>query len=236
MVLMSKNTLVFGGWSLSPALLEGCFGQDCTYIDSNEIMPFLFDKNNNLKNTWSLIVKQHLQLSDTLHYHLAGWSTGAMIALALASILQVQTLTLISPTVSFCRREGFRHGTHPSVLRSMREQLQQHPQNVLEKFYRSCDFDEIFTPDSTYTVQQLTLGLHFLEQADLTKTVCTCSNTNIIHGRNDAIIPYSAAATTAGVCGGTLHCINAGHAVFYGRETEIANYINNYHTIEGNLS
>jgi pimeloyl-ACP methyl ester carboxylesterase len=237
MVLMSKHTYFFGGWSLSPALLEGHFGQNCTYIDSNLIMPELFDKNNKLKDTWPQVVKKHLHLSDTQHYHLAGWSTGAMIALALASTLQVHSLTLISPTLSFCRREGHRHGTHPSVLRSMREQLQQLPRNVLQKFYLSCGFDETFKPVVSYTIEQLTLGLHFLEQVDLTKIVFACSNTIIIHGRNDAIIPYPAAEATAGFCSGTLHCIDAGHAVFYGRETELANYINsNNHTIEGNHS
>lgn len=230
---MSKNTLVFGGWSLSPMLLEGCFGPDCTFVDSNLIMLFLFDTSKKLHNTWPEIVKQHLQLSDSLQYNIAGWSTGAMIALALASIVQVHTMTLISPTISFCRRDGFRHGTHPSVLRTMREQLLQQPQTVLEKFYRLCGFEESFKPESTYSTQQLTLGLHFLEQVDLTKTVHTSPNTILIHGRNDAVIPYPAAEATAGICGGTLRSIDAGHAVFYGRETEIANYITNNHTNEG---
>ncbi len=233
---MRNSTLVFGGWSLSPMLLEGCFGKDCTYFDSNMLMPLLFDDNKKLLNTWPEIVKQHLQLSDTQNYHLAGWSTGAMMVLALTSILRIQTLTLISPALSFCRREGFRHGTHPSVLSSMRKQLLLQPQNVLEKFYRSCGFDETFTQVSTYSVENLILGLHFLEQADLTKTATTCPNTIVIHGRNDTIIPYPAAEVTAGVCNGTLHCIDAGHAVFYGRETEIAQYIINNHIIEGNLS
>jgi pimeloyl-ACP methyl ester carboxylesterase len=234
MVLMSKCTLVFGGWSLSPMLLERCFGPDCIFVDSNMIVPFLFDKSTKLFSTWPQVLKQHLQLSDSHQYHLAGWSTGAMIALALASILQVHTMTLISPTLSFCRREGFRHGAHPLVLRTMREQLQQYPQTVLEKFYRSCGFNESFKPESAYSIEKLTLGLHFLEQADLTKTVHTSSNTIIIHGRNDAVIPYPAAEATAGICAGALRCIDAGHAVFYGRETEIANLINN-HTIEGIL-
>jgi predicted esterase len=232
MVLMSKCTLVFGGWSLSPSLLEGCFGKNCTFVDSNTIMPFLFDNNKKLYNTWPEIIKRHLQLSDSLLYDLAGWSTGAMIALALASILQVSRMTLISPTLSFCRRDNFHHGTHPVVLRTMREQLQQHPQTVLEKFYRSCGFNETVKPVSTYSIEQLTFGLHFLEQVDLTKTVRASSNTTIIHGCNDVVIPFSAAEATAGICAGTLRCINAGHAVFYGRETEIANYINNNHITE----
>lgn len=232
---MNNHTLVFGGWSLSPSLLEGCFGQDCTYIDSNIVMPELFDNNNKILSTWPEILQHHLHLSNTHRYHLAGWSTGAIIALALASILQAHSLTLIAPTVSFCRRDGFRHGVHPSVLRSMREQLQLNTRNVLEKFYRSCGFDETFNPEPIHTVKQLTLGLHFLEQIDLTKTVNTCSNTNIIHGRNDAIIPYAAAEVVAATCSGSIHCFDAGHAVFYGRESEIAHYINN-HTFEGNLS
>jgi predicted esterase len=197
------------------------------------MMPFLFDNSKKLYSTWPEIVKQHLQLSDSLQYDLAGWSTGAMIALSLSSIVSVHKMTLFSPTLSFCRREGFRHGAHPAVLRTMREQLQQHPSTVLDKFYRSCGFDGTFKPESTYSIEQLTLGLHFLEQADLTKTVCASSNTIIIHGRNDAVIPYPAAEATAGMCKAKLLAIDAGHAFFHGREPEIANYINNNHITEG---
>ncbi|HEX2959292.1 MAG TPA: alpha/beta hydrolase [Chitinispirillaceae bacterium] len=233
--MSSKCTLIFGGWSLSPALLKDCFGPGCILIDCNSIMPALFDDNYHLYSNWPQQLKQQLHLPDSTRYHLAGWSAGAMLAIALSSIVPIYMLTLISPTLSFCRRANFRYGTHPSVLRTMREQLLKEPGNVLTKFYRSCGFGEAFKPVSTCTTEQLTMGLHFLEQADLVQNGCTCSNTIIIHGRNDAIIPYPSAEMTASVCGGTLYSIDAGHAVFYGREKEIANYIQ-IHTTEGNFS
>lgn len=232
---MHNNRLVIGGWSLPPMLLQECFGPEFTYIDCNLIMPSFFDGNSNLYKNWPDLLKKHLFLSEMEHYHLAGWSTGAIMAFALASILPVVSLTLISTTLSFCRRDVYRIGARPTVLRTMREHLDKDPNEVLSKFHRSCGFtNTIFSP-TPYTIEQLTCGLHFLEQVDCTKTACYFPDALLIHGSDDTIIPHRAAEMVAEQCGGTLRTIPGCHAVFYEREFLIAKYINE-HTTEGKSS
>jgi hypothetical protein len=37
-----SETIVFGGWAVSPDILKNVFGNDAVYIDVNHIMPKLF--------------------------------------------------------------------------------------------------------------------------------------------------------------------------------------------------
>jgi pimeloyl-ACP methyl ester carboxylesterase len=129
--LMRERKIFIGGWSLPPELLIKCFGPDFTYIDCNLILPELFDKKYNLDKNWPELLKDQLSLSSKDQFHLAGWSTGAIVAFALSAILPVRSLTLISPTLSFCRRDSYREGTHPKMLRTMREHLHSTPDDVL---------------------------------------------------------------------------------------------------------
>jgi pimeloyl-ACP methyl ester carboxylesterase len=226
MVLMHDESIFFGGWSLPPTLFRECFGPDYSYIDCNPLMPAFFDKLTILDRSWPEILKNNLSLSDSKNYKLAGWSTGAILAFALAALIPVTSLILISPTLSFCRREGYRHGTHPSVLRTMREHLYDDSDDVLSKFYRSCGFGDRFNPIKQYSPEQLNFGLHFLEQVNCTNMKVSIPNAIIIHGLDDAIIPHRAGEMVANACGSTVHTVQGGHAFFYNRESTIAKYIN----------
>lgn len=229
---MHERHLFIGGWSLPPTLLYKCFGIEFTYIDCNLIVPELFDKQYNLYKSWPEIVKNQLSLSSNERYHLAGWSTGAIVAFSLASILPVISLTLISPTLSFCRKDGYRTGAHPKVLRTMREHLRSDPDDVLSKFHTSCGFKSTIYSSTPYTIEQLTCGLHFLEQADCTKTTPSFTNALLFHGSDDTIIPLKAAEMVAERCGSTLHILTGSHAVFHEKELLIAKYIYE-HTTKG---
>jgi surfactin synthase thioesterase subunit len=194
-------------------------------------MPSFFDTSMNLDKNWPNILKKKLSLSESKKYNLAGWSTGAILAFALATLVPVTSLILISPTLSFCRREGYRHGTHPTVLRTMREHLSDTPDDVLSKFYRSCGFGDTFHFKNQYSTEQLNVGLHFLEQVDCTKMKLTFPNAIIIHGSDDAIIPHRAGVMVAEACGSTVHTVQGGHAFFYNSESTIVKYINQNKTI-----
>lgn len=231
--LMRDIQLFIGGWSLPPTLFLKCFGSEFTYIDCNLIVPELFDRQYNLDKNWPLLLKNQLLLSSNKRYHLAGWSTGAIMAFALAAIHPVSSLTLISPTLSFCRKDGYRAGAHPRVLRTMREHLRSDPDNVLSKFHKSCGFKSTTYSSTPYTIEQLTCGLHFLEQADCTKITPALTNVFLIHGSDDTIIPLKAAEMVAERCGSTLHVLTGSHAVFHENEPLIAKYINE-HTTKGN--
>ena len=83
---MSKPWTVFGGWAVPPQILYPVFGKEATYIDINHFMPFLIE-NDHLSEDWKqqLFSKVNDLISD--HDHIAGWSTGALLALGLMQIL-----------------------------------------------------------------------------------------------------------------------------------------------------
>jgi hypothetical protein len=92
-------------------------------------------------------------------------------------------------------------------------------------FHLSCGFKNCICSRTPYTIEQLTCGLHFLEQADCTETTPAITNTLLIHGSDDTIITPGAAEIVAERCRSTLHTLTGSHAVFYEKELLIAEYI-----------
>ncbi len=137
---------------------------------------------------------------------LIGWSTGAVIALesALHWPEAVRKLVLLSPTASFCMREGYPHGLEPSQLRDMMAGLVKgSPERVLERFFEQAAEPESVAPEIAAGIIRQALdrgvpalmsGLRYLLQTDLRDRVAAIqAPTVIIHGTVDAVIPYGAA-------------------------------------------
>jgi len=209
---MNRATLVLGGWGVSPAVLRPLFGENAIYIDSNRILPHLIH-NTVLIDNWPLRVAELLQPSmGEEKTVLAGWSTGAMLAYAAASVQAPAGLLLLSATPSFCRTPTFKFGMRQSVLAAMRERLHEHPQNVLDEFRNRSGLTG--SSEDVWSVDDLCAGLHFLEQASLDTMVSPDCPMHFIHGENDTIVPKAAGEYFSTKCHAPITLLSAPHACF----------------------
>ena len=216
---------VLGGWGVKPTLMKPVFGEQSTFIDINPLMPSLID-NGVLSADWKdRLYKKIVPFTNSPHY-LAGWSTGAIAALALAPILKPSALVLFSATLSFCKRENFSFGARKPVLRSMIQSLGNDSSIVLKEFYERCGLSSEKI-DSQYTEQELVAGLNFLESVSIDEPEIPAGcKTLLFGGKQDKIIVPEAGRAT-GKSLGCLHIEYDGqHAFFINNEKNIRIIIN----------
>jgi pimeloyl-ACP methyl ester carboxylesterase len=219
---MDKPWLVFGGWAVSPEIIRPVFGKKSIYIDINEIIPLLID-NEELSEQWPVIVQKNIDANLTIDIAgIAGWSTGAIIACALAQNIPVKRLVLLSGTPSFCRREGFRFGWRPAILQSMRKKLGEKDNTVVCEFLNQSGIKENDAGSHRYDEKVLSAGLMFLEKVNLLPHLKKAvPNAVVLHGKEDKIVPYQAGAALAGMIGADFVPCNGGHAFFLDQAGEI---------------
>jgi pimeloyl-ACP methyl ester carboxylesterase len=206
--------ILFGGWGFPPEILEPIFGADARYIDVNKLFPFVVD-DGRLRNDWNEIVHKAVMsylTGDELM--LAGWSAGSVIALALSPCIKPKRMMLLSPTPSFCRREGFAFGWKPAALQSMRAQLDADCDAAVRRFCGLCDLGASDVPRINASTDQMIAGTVFLEHASalpMEKAACPML---ILHGRKDRIVPSGAGEWLARECGARYKAMEGGHAFF----------------------
>ncbi len=221
---MSKSTVYcLGGWSLSPDLLNVVFTDSTTFIDSNLLIDAIID-NTILSDTWISKLIQTYFGSFTCDTILAGWSTGAMIAAALAPLLQPKALILLSPTLSFIRRDSYTFGTKSSLVASMINELAADKHKVLEQFHKRCGFETLRNSEN-YSVPLLQKGLFFLKQADLLVSPPPSCPVICMHGTGDSIIPVKAGHYACEHLRGSMHTFDGGHQFFIHYANEIKTII-----------
>jgi pimeloyl-ACP methyl ester carboxylesterase len=212
---MADRWLVFGGWAISPRILRSVFREESMYVDSNKLMSLLVNKEA-LVDNWEKIIEKEVEhcLSGDVA-GIAGWSTGAIVACALAQRLHAEKLVLLSATPSFCRRKGFRFGWKPGVLQDMREQLYRKDNMVVEDFLLRAGVPETFRLTVPCDEQTLAAGLSFLEQVNLLPAlVKPACRVTVLHGREDNIVPYKAGEVIAEMLGTKCQAFEGGHAFF----------------------
>ncbi len=227
---MPDRWIVLGGWGVEPEELRPIFGDHAHYIDTNRLMPEIVDARL-LRSDWR--ERCVAAIAPLLHAPrlLAGWSTGAMIALGCTALCEVDALVLISATPSFCRFPDFRHGMRPIVLRSMREKLSIDPSSVLCDFRKQCGIVDEASIAFPWTTDELLCGLHALEQITLFGLAPLRCKPLFIHGKNDTIIPHAAGESLHRKLGGTFFSLDAQrapHACFINNEAAIRSAIDNY--------
>jgi pimeloyl-ACP methyl ester carboxylesterase len=210
-----SSWLVLGGWAIGPQVLTPLFGTSARYIDSNLVVESLVD-NGALAIDWPErlfeCIRGCIPLKGALH--LAGWSLGAILAAGLVGRIRPQKFAGIAITPSFCRREGFRHGTRASVLASMRDALKTQRGDTLARFFGQAGIDNAYPSAAAYSTGQLCSGLHFLEQASLLPVQPLPCAALFVHGDRDAIIPPAAGAYFARATGATFQSFSGGHGFF----------------------
>ncbi len=210
---MSK-VLVLGGWACKPEMLIPYSGTSALFYDVNSLMPQLIHEGSldaRWMDTAAQSVKQFVREESDLT--LIGWSTGAIVALAIAMQLSPSRLVLLAPTPSFCRRPGFPFGQRSSTLAAMKTRLLQDRDTVLLDFYSRIGAEEVPVPD--YSSGQLCAGLTFLEQVNLLPLQQMSCPVEIIHGTEDAIIPFAAGEFVAEALNTTCMAIRGPHAFFF---------------------
>lgn len=211
---MSAPWVVLGGWAFTPRILAPIFGPDATYVDVNRLMPELIEAGH-LRADWADVLLQRtvalMAGGDTVR--LAGWSTGAIVAAALAGRIGPQCTVLLSATPSFCARQGFPHGWAPGVLRAMRRRLRRNPAEVLTEFGALCGLADA---PVCHSAEELIAGLVFLEEAWLLDLPLPSRNVYVLHGDSDRVVPCAAGDALAVRCASALQTFAGGHAFFGG--------------------
>lgn len=224
---MTNSIVVIGGWAADPAVLKPIFGSQATYIDINHLMPSIVN-DKKLIDDWKQKLKDLLSPYLSTGMILAGWSTGAIAAAAIADLVNISKLVLLSATPSFCRRDGFRHGMRPQIVHNMITSITENKDALLKQFYYQCGFTDISFDYNQYTIEELTCGLQFLMQVDLLPIAPLRDSScqiHCLHGSDDRIIPSDAGNFLCHQIGGKWHQLIGPHAFFCDNNSETKNII-----------
>ncbi len=157
---------------------------------------------------------------------LVGWSLGGMLALeaAFRHPNNVAGLILVGTTPRFLTAPDFPHGQSPSALRQLKRQVLRTPSTAIASFRRQIgldDFSMLAAEPSPLELESHLLGLDYLASTDLRPLLGQLEiSCHIIHGMQDQICPYEAAAYLAAqLPAATLHPFPASsHAPFLNEE------------------
>jgi len=186
---------------------------------------------------WITAISEQLPASPCI---IIGWSLGGIIAmqLALAAPEKVAALVLVSTTPSFCVKKGWEHGCSDEMLHAFTSGIESQAAKTMSRFFAlmfkgdeltrqaynaiaRTAFDKSNPPSDT----GLSHGLELLAQYDLRqKLVQIQQPALIIHGEQDAVIPFSAGKQlAAGIADSSWHPIShCGHVPFL-TQSEIFN-------------
>jgi surfactin synthase thioesterase subunit len=213
---MVDRWIVFGGWGIAPAILRPLFNANTAFLDSTRIAESLIG-NGTLVPDWKETMADRIKPQfPGKPYGIAGWSTGAIMAWALADIMQPAAAIYLSATPSFCRIPGFPHGQHPSLLRTMRRRLAKEPAPVLDDFCEECGMSpkNCATFQNGLPISSLIAGLYFLEQATLFPLEKPDYKALFLHGSRDTIVPATAGRYFSNQVGGVFEEFDGPHAFF----------------------
>ncbi len=136
-----------------------------------------------------------------------GWSWGAMVSLELAYKFpqKINKLILISGTAKFINDNDYVYGTEKAAVKNLSDKVRQNPLLAQKAFYKQMFspaertarniFFKTCIPDILVTNNlSLQTGLNYLLTKDLRKILPFIKvPTQIIHGTDDIICPFSAA-------------------------------------------
>ncbi|MDT8389010.1 MAG: alpha/beta hydrolase [Lentisphaeria bacterium] len=140
---------------------------------------------------------------------LAGWSTGAMVALETAAAYpaNIDRLILFSATPKFCAEDAWEHGIPAANVRAMIAGLRRDPEATLGGFFKlaarpgrltAAEYEGKIAVALRQGEKNLADQLRYLMTTDLRAAVRKITiPVTLIHGNKDAIIPRAASAWLA---------------------------------------
>jgi pimeloyl-[acyl-carrier protein] methyl ester esterase len=161
----------------------------------------------------------------------AGWSLGALVALAWARArpTQVERLALLGATPCFSRRDDWTPAVAPAVMQTFAASLADDAQGTLVRFialqaqgdskakHVRARLSASLTARPAPPVDVLQHGLHILDTADLRAALGAIAQPAlVVHGERDQLVPLAAAEYLARALGrGKLRVVAAAsHAPF----------------------
>jgi len=222
------------GWASTPMVWAGLTDRkDCYFYDSSTYPNY---------QELSKIFIDVADKTDSPHI-LVGWSLGGMLALQLAFDFpgKIDKLILISSTAKFTADDSYTAGIHPSIVKNLARKINSDSVAAQKNFYKlmfskqedhACNefLDESAEKIVTKNILSLKNGLQYLLDTDLRNLLSSINvQTNIIHGTDDSICPFSAAQYLANhIAESTLSVIQgAGHIPFYTQKEVCKNLIFN---------
>jgi pimeloyl-ACP methyl ester carboxylesterase len=227
---MADQWVVLGGWGVAPDVLRPLFGEKSTYVDINRLLPLVV-RDNRLHPDWREQCAKQIVNGTGRGMNLAGWSTGAIIALGCCEIIHPASLVLISATRSFCRSSVQRYGMSVRILDAMRLKLAADAAGVVNDFRSRCGFTKENSGDTgeiPWSGEELDAGLAALAELTIDTAAPALTPPLFIHGRNDTIIPIAAGEAACAAAGGTFIAVDAPHACFVNHEQQLRKSIEHY--------
>ncbi len=139
---------------------------------------------------------------------LVGWSLGGIMAMQLALKFpeKVVALALVATTPSFCMREGWASGASPELLEGFRAGAESREAKMLSRFFAlMLHGDELPRPAFNRLAREavdkahppsragMQAGLEILSETDLRGQIINIDKpVLILHGEQDAIVPFAA--------------------------------------------
>jgi len=208
-----KHTVVLiTGWACPPQRIAPLAHQLETRLEVKVVCLDLLDLHHpsqpggsrDMPSPYTVRLNKHIQHIPGSAL-LIGWSMGGMIALEQAACFpdEITGVVLIGSTVRFCRSHDWPHGQSALRVQAMMGGLKIAPGRTLSRFYRECAHPLILDKATgetyvneamVYDPDQLHDGLKYLSASDLRDLTSNIEvPTLLLHGREDAIIPCSAA-------------------------------------------
>jgi pimeloyl-[acyl-carrier protein] methyl ester esterase len=178
-------------------------------------------------------IAARLQAGTTL----AGWSLGAMLALAVAARHpdKVGKLILVAGTASFIQRDGWPQAMPPSVLADFAAGIAADAKTMLPRFVggfnrgdaraKAVTLELLKLAEPHAASETLTTGLNWLRDVDLRKLAPQIkAPTFLIHGAADPLMPLGAAQALAALIPGAKLVVfdDCAHAPFISRPDDFA--------------
>ncbi|UKS24598.1 alpha/beta hydrolase [Paenibacillus sp. HWE-109] len=239
-MMAMKGTIVWlGGWSMPVTIFDQLrellpeyqhVSVDYSGMDSPEKMLLLTEIT---VHRWKAALGANGKVSRG-PLLIGGWSLGGLLALRLAVKGEVDGLLLFAAAARFTRSYEERdRGWPDAYLKQMMKQLLKDPQSVESSFRqmmfteaeREAGLDRSFPPIGSWTTPALIAGLKILRSEEVLSRMSeiTCP-VLLVHGLEDKICPYNAAAELAAQWPQVdlIPIPGCGHAPFWGREVKIA--------------
>ncbi len=172
---------------------------------------------------------------------LCGWSMGAMMAIDAACRYpeKIEKLVLFGATPCFVNCDGWKFGQMKEVANQFKEGVQKKGKAVVKRFIMLFNQNDIHSKDVVRSLGSLDCpaddillkGLDFLHQADYRNDIAKVRQpVLIIHGKNDPLMPVSAAEWLAEkLPNATLKVIDgAAHAPLLSFTDECAGFIQEF--------
>ena len=197
------------GWAVAPQFHQ--LPPEVALIDTSLLIVDLMEQGR-LKDDWIEIVASTVSIEDG--DHIIGYSTGAIIALGLATKRTI-TLTLVAPCFSFIPRSNHPSGVAQRVVSHMQKALLINQEKLLSDFFRRAEIDiDTSTYGTTYTAENLCIGLDFLQQVTLIEsTVRKPLSCTLFASKDDLIIPFASSEIVANYFRLPLTVLDGGHGL-----------------------